>query len=341
MSLRKIDIKIPLPTPFPFIITIPSAIRIYDRYFENGISSSNSSDLNLGISTHSLISVHKNLLLLSSERRTASRLIPYTSKVKQSSHHIIRSNERNRSSPPKMHILLLGASGRTGREIISVALSRGHKITALIRDPSSLTPQDGLTIITGSPLNEADIKNAITASTFYTPFSGLTSNSTSSAPSTAPDAVIVALASTRESDSPFAKPVSPPRLMTDAHINAISAMEKAGIKRIITVSAWGVGDSNASVFFPLRIVLNYTNMAFAFDDHNALEGVVRESGLDWTLVRPVMLSDGEVKEVKVFGEQGVGAGWVPQVSRKSVAQFVIVDALERGEWVGKTPVIRN
>jgi len=107
--------------------------------------------------------------------------------------------------------------------------------------------------------------------------------------------------------------------MTDAHTNAISAMKKAGIKRITTVSAWGVGDSNASAFFRLRIFLDYTNMALALNDHNALGGVVWECGFNWLLVRPVMLSDREAKEVSVFGEQGVGARWMPKVSRKSFA----------------------
>ncbi len=67
------------------------------------------------------------------------------------------------------------------------------------------------------------------------------------------------------------------------------------------------------------MVLSHTNMALAFNDHNALGGVVWECGFDWPLVRPVMLSDGEAKKVSVFGEQGVGAGWMPKVSRKSFA----------------------
>jgi len=95
-----------------------------------------------------------------------------------------------------MQILLLGATGRTGNLILASALSKNHAVTVLVREPSSLTSTPGLTIITGSPMAEQDVEKAI-----------------KTAPRL-PDAVIIALASVRETDSPFSKPTSPPRLMT-------------------------------------------------------------------------------------------------------------------------------
>ncbi|PMD38663.1 NAD(P)-binding protein [Hyaloscypha variabilis F] len=229
-----------------------------------------------------------------------------------------------------MHILLLGATGRTGTLILQDLLSRNHTITALARNPTSLTPTPGLGIIAGSPLNQSSISQAITS----TP--------------TPPDAVIIALASVRASDSPFAKPTSPPRLMADTHIAVLAAMKKHGIKRLITISAFGVGDSNEYVFWPMRMVLNYSAMKVAFEDHNVVEEVVRREagewegegkGLKWTLVRPCMLKEGDGKEVSVFGEQGRGVGLMPSVSRESVARFVVERCLEKEEFVARTPVI--
>ncbi|KAE9362826.1 NAD(P)-binding protein [Stipitochalara longipes BDJ] len=229
-----------------------------------------------------------------------------------------------------MHVLLLGATGRTGSLILKDALSRNHTITVLARNTASINPTPGLTVISGSPMNEQDIDKAITASPKL------------------PDAIIIALASVRETDSPFSKPTSPPRLMTDTHAAVLSAMKTHGIRRLITISAFGVGDSNSQVFWPMKMVLNHSSMAFAFEDHNAVEALVRKTAdewergkLQWTLVRPCMLKDAEAGEVKVLGEQGKGVGLLPSVSRETVAGFVVERCLEKEEFVARTPVICN
>ncbi|KAH8749176.1 NADH(P)-binding-domain-containing protein [Hyaloscypha sp. PMI_1271] len=220
-----------------------------------------------------------------------------------------------------MQILLLGATGRTGNLILASALSKNHAVTVLVREPSSLTSTPGLTIITGSPMAEQDVEQAIKA-----------------APKL-PDAVIIALASVRETDSPFSKPTSPPRLMTESHERVLEAMKKFGIKRLITISAFGVGDSNPNVCWPMRMMLNHSPMAFAFSDHNAWEEIPQGERLEWTLVRPCMLNDGELREAKVLGGQGKGAGLLASISRASVASFVLSRCLEGGEFLRETPVV--
>ena len=222
-----------------------------------------------------------------------------------------------------MQILLLGASGRTGGCIIQQALHQGHTVTALVRSEASIQPRGGLTIIKGSPLVQADIESAITASG-----------------TTLPSAVVVALASVRTSDSPFAAPVSPPRLMTDSHRNVIAAMKRHGIMKLVTVSGFGVGDSKSSVFFPVRMLLYHSNIGVGYADHNKVEKEVRASGLDWVLVRPVMFNDGPKAEVKTFGNQGKGVGLNPNISRSSVATFV-VNAISASTYDGQTPVIAS
>jgi uncharacterized protein YbjT (DUF2867 family) len=104
------------------------------------------------------------------------------------------------------------------------------------------------------------------------------------------------------------------------------------------MSAFGVGDSHKNTSFAMRLVLDHTNIAYGYKDHNAVEKVVRDSGLDWTFVRPGILSDGEKKEVNTWGNEGKGIGMLPKVSRASVAGFM-VECLEVDKWIGMTPVI--
>lgn len=132
-------------------------------------------------------------------------------------------------------------------------------------------------------------------------------------------------------------------------------MKKFGIKRLVTISGFGAGDSNRNVFFPMRMILNHSNMTYAYSDHNAVEALVRKVAADskegkerervgegwqlqWTLVRPTMLNDGESKEVKVLGNQGKGAGMMAAVSLASVASFMVRCRIEYGEFVLETPV---
>lgn len=98
-----------------------------------------------------------------------------------------------------MHFLLLGATGRTGKHVVSELLSQGHTAVALVRTAGSLTPSFGFTVVTGSPLSKSDIETALSA-----------------APSLTPAAAIFTLNTVRKSDSPFAPQLSPPRFLADS-----------------------------------------------------------------------------------------------------------------------------
>ncbi|TVY43408.1 Flavin reductase (NADPH) [Lachnellula occidentalis] len=220
-----------------------------------------------------------------------------------------------------MQILIIGGSGRTGKIVIEEAVGKGHTITALVRKSASLSPSRGLTIIEG-PLTAASIENAIVSSPVP------------------PSAVIVTLNSLRTSDSPFSAPISSPSMMTDAHIELIAAMKRHGMRKLVTMSAFGVGDSMPNLILPMRFILGHSNVAVGFKDHLEGEKVIRSSGLDWTIVKPAMLKDGERKEVKVWGDQGKGIGMMPSANRASVAGF-LVQCAEGDEWNGMTPVIAD
>lgn len=225
-----------------------------------------------------------------------------------------------------MHLLIIGGSGRTGQLVIKEALSRGHKVTALVRKLSSLPAQDKLIIVEGTPLKPEDIQKAFIADE-----------------SSTPTAVVVTLNARRTSDSPFAAPApdTPPRMMADSVANIVSVMEQYNVDKIVINSALGTGSSFDAVNCLLKPVFSYSNMKHQMVDHNAVDKETRKSGVNFVLVRPCMLVEGAPAEVKVYTENGKGSGFMPKITRESVARFMVVDALEGQDFDGKAPVITN
>lgn len=225
-----------------------------------------------------------------------------------------------------MHFLMIGGSGRTGQLIIDEALTRGHQVTALVRKSSSLTPRASLTVVEGTPMNVNDINRAFVA-----------------VPESTPIAVVVALNARRTSDSPFAAPSpdTPPRVMADSVANAIKSMKKYGAYKIVINSSMGTGSSYHGLNCLLKPVFSYSNMRFQMEDHNAVDKETRGAGVNFVLVRPAMLIEGGPANVKVYGENGTGSGFMPKITRESVARFMVVDALEGSQYDKTAPVIAN
>ncbi|KAK4937844.1 hypothetical protein LTR28_009739 [Elasticomyces elasticus] len=197
-----------------------------------------------------------------------------------------------------------------------------YERTALVRTTSSLTARPGLTVVKGTPLSQPDIEAA-----FATP--------------STPQAVVVPLNSPRQSDKSFAKSFAPPRLMADSHANFANAMEEHGTKRIVSMSAFGVGDSFAESSWAMRVLVRRSNLCYAYEDHEAVDVEMKaKKNLEWTLVRFVMLRDGEELHVVDHGDRGEGVGLVANVTRRSAAACVL-NATEETQWVRRTPVVSN
>lgn len=262
------------------------------------------------------------------------RYLEYLQSYKHFHHPLLTTKHHPPPSHPKiltstiMRFLVIGGSGRSGQLVISEALSRGHQVTALVRNMSSLEARKGLTIVKGLPLNEVDISNALAAA------------------DSSVDVVLFTLNARRVSDSPFAAPDpenSPPRLMADSVRNALSAMRGTNprVPKIVVMSAVGTGESMNNVNFLMRFVFRYTNMRFSREDHDAVDQELRAAGdVKFVEVRPWVLTDTEAAEVKVFPDDGRGAGFMPKISRASVARFM-VEAAEVSTYDGRAPVITN
>lgn len=113
-------------------------------------------------------------------------------------------------------------------------------MTALVRDLSKAEKKTNLSLLKGTPTSQRDVRAAFQSQRF--------------------DAVIVALNAPRETDSPFAKSISPPRLMADSVQNATIAMKENHVPKIIVMQASGVGSSFQNLNFLMRWVIGMSEM---------------------------------------------------------------------------------
>ncbi|OBT66192.1 hypothetical protein VE03_05132 [Pseudogymnoascus sp. 23342-1-I1] len=220
-----------------------------------------------------------------------------------------------------MRILLIGGNGQTGRLVIDEALQRGHKVTALLRDPSTIPAKNGLTIVKGTPLEPSNIESAF--------------NAVQGDP---PTAVIVTLGS---------PPKKGTRIMADAHEYLIPAMKRHGVSKIVTMSSFGVGSSLPNISFVMRFAIGHTPLGYTFADHNEVDGILKKSGLDFVILRPARLTMAGKAPVQYLSDDGKDNGkglgvfaGLSGISRASVAGC-LVDAVEKNTWNGRTAVLTN
>ncbi|KAH6869788.1 NAD-dependent epimerase/dehydratase [Thelonectria olida] len=229
-----------------------------------------------------------------------------------------------------MHFLLLGATGRTGKHVVSGLLSQGHTAVALVRTSGSLAPHPGLTVVIGSPLSKDDIRNALSA-----------------APGLSPSAAIITLNTVRKSGSPFAAQLSPPRFLADSCANVCEVLEQASIHRVVVMSTAGVGDSWGKLPWLSKAFMGWTNIKYALEDHGLVDKEIRLTKMDWTLVRAVRLEFKDSKlsndansDVETLGSSGDGMHVSDSVTVTTVARFLIKVAVE-GLFVKEAVVVKN
>ena len=128
--------------------------------------------------------------------------------------------------------------------------------------------------------------------------------------------------------------------MADSHANIVAIMKEYGVSKIVTMSAFGTAESFPNLNFLMRLVIKKSNMLYAFQDHDLVDQEIKESGVDFVLARPVMLTDKEAQPIREHGNSGEGSGFMPTISRRSVAKF-LVGAAEKNNWNKSTPVISN
>lgn len=195
-----------------------------------------------------------------------------------------------------MKIVVLGATGRTGRLVVEQALTRGDQVVAYVRNPQGIAANPGLEIAVGQLGDLLALKAAINGA----------------------DAVLVCLGTHGKR---MKKNVD---LMQKSVPSIIKAMKEANVLRLVLVSAYGVGDTARTAGLIARVV--YTTVVGAiYQDKERSEALLPGSGLKWTSVYPVMLTDGplaDAVEVRPMTRVHRVAG-LPKVSRADVARVVL------------------
>jgi putative NADH-flavin reductase len=207
-----------------------------------------------------------------------------------------------------MNIVVFGASGATGRELVAQAIAQGHTVTAFVRMPGKLkTTHDRLKVHTGDIADARAVERAITGQ----------------------QAVLCCLGA----PSPMA--LYPP--FTDGVKHIIHAMGLAAVRRLIYLSFIGVHASRAEAgFFVHRIATRILRAAIA--DHETNEQAIMQSRLDWTIVRAPKLTSGRRTGQYRTGEHLIANGPVQLMSRADVAEFMLRQLMDTA-LVRKAPSI--
>ncbi len=209
-------------------------------------------------------------------------------------------------------VLVVGATGGTGRATIDALLKQGHRVTAFSRHAESLeNTSDRLSLLNGDATNPDDIDRAVAGH----------------------DAVIITLGIT---ENPLRV-----RLFGAAHTrldvrstgtrNVIAAMRKHGVSRLVVQSSYGVGETRNSLGWVDRLFFSLL-LKPQIADTEVQEIEVRDSGVDWVLAQPVHLTDEDTDDVPFASADGQVREW--KISRKGVAQFLALAAQVRG-YVGQ------
>jgi putative NADH-flavin reductase len=203
-------------------------------------------------------------------------------------------------------VLIIGATGGTGRILLEKAVEQGHEVTALARNPSAVAPRDYRPrVLRGNVLDPDAVEAAVAGQ----------------------DAVLSALGT---------RSTKPTTLFSESTRNVIGAMDKHGVRRLVCISGVGVADSKGHVGFLYdRIILPFV-LKNVYEDKERQEEAIKRSDLEWVIVRPARLTDEPAK-----GEYGVflgGSYTAKTISRADVAAFMLAQ-LTDDTYVRKTPVI--
>jgi uncharacterized protein YbjT (DUF2867 family) len=189
-----------------------------------------------------------------------------------------------------MNLLVLGATGGTGRLVVEQALAAGHTVTALVRSPEKLaTSQPNLRVVTGSATDPESVAGAMEGA----------------------DAVISTLGGGGS-------------VIADSTAAIVAAARQTGVRRVDVLSSWLVQQDRMS---PLLRLATGIAMGGLIKDKSAGEQLLRQSDLDWTIVYASTLGDGPATGSTVLPE-GVNWSMSQKVSRADVATWLIQAATD-------------
>ncbi|MGF1601804.1 MAG: NAD(P)-dependent oxidoreductase [Thermosynechococcaceae cyanobacterium] len=203
-----------------------------------------------------------------------------------------------------MKLLIFGATGSIGHQLVEHALAQGHLVTAFTRNPEKVEQEhENLMVIQGDILNLSSVARAVQGQ----------------------DAVLCSIGAGRKG-----------MIRSEGTRHIIQAMEKASVRRFICQSTLGVDESWGNLDFFWKRIMFGLLLRSVFADHVSQEHYVKQSHLDWTIVRPAAFTDGEQTGAYQHGFSGKERRLTLKISRADVADFMLKQLRDRS-YLRMTP----
>ncbi|MEP7144301.1 MAG: SDR family oxidoreductase [Ferruginibacter sp.] len=207
-----------------------------------------------------------------------------------------------------MKVLVFGATGATGKQVVQQALSMGHEVTAFVRNPAKIGyTNPKLKVVNGDVLQQASIEPVMAGQ----------------------DAVVCCIG------SPATKAG---QLRSEGTKNILGSMKKHGISRFICQASLGYADSAAvlnNTPFVFRKIIVPLLLKKTFEEHELQETYIRESDLKWTILRPGTLTNGKYTGSYRHNFDYSDAALKVKISRADVADF-IMQQLQTDQYIKQT-----
>jgi uncharacterized protein YbjT (DUF2867 family) len=198
-------------------------------------------------------------------------------------------------------ILILGATGRTGKYLLELALNQGFEVNILVRNAQNVPIKSKkLEIFEGLGTNIEDLKKAANGCKI----------------------IISALNISRNSDFPWARLRTPQNFLSLTVQNIITLQKSIKIEKVIVISAWGVAETKKDIPYWFKTLIDWSNIKYGYLEHENQEKLLKNSTLNWTSVRPVGLTNfKKMKPIIISFENFPKPNLT--ISRKNVARFII------------------
>jgi putative NADH-flavin reductase len=195
------------------------------------------------------------------------------------------------SKEQEMKLIVFGATGTVGRHLVGQALTQGHQVTAFARGASALKlAHKNLNRQPGDVLDRAEVSVAVQGH----------------------DAALIALGAGRKGMV---------RAVGTKHV--IDAMVQRGVRRLVCQTTLGLGDSRALLNFFWKRIMFGLLLRDAYADHETQEAIIKESDLDWIIVRPGAFTDGPATGVYKHGFPPTDQTLSLKISRADLANFML------------------
>jgi nucleoside-diphosphate-sugar epimerase len=198
------------------------------------------------------------------------------------------------SGEPLTRVLIVGATGGTGRQLLAQALEHGYVVTVLVRDPGALSVEHPrLKVVRGDVLDYSTVEKVVGGQ----------------------DAVISALGHKRF--------FTATRILSEGTRNILRAMETHGVRRLVCETSLGIGDSVGRMGLYYSLFVIPVVLPVYFWDKTRQERLIAASKVEWVIVRPGVLTNADGRGAYRHGRRTGSFLWTVRIARADVAHFML------------------